>query len=1151
LEGFERTSLLQGAAALALWPPNADRHVALKALVDELAADGDGAAGERRIGAADWRRWLGSEASEPLRQVQPAGVHDAPLWAQVALQGAPRTLLAGDLALPGLHYWLWVASLASLVAEEEDPDLRAGLELLWAVAWMADCVASAAALVTYDWPDHGLERRLAVPDDAEYERLGAALAFSPSRLEQRGLDREVLAPLVRSAGSAALWQPLAAGSEGGLLVADPWRLTLAGLVRAQARVASSARLPELLDRLGAAALGIAAEAATDMDWRVERLDDSCLLAEADVDCHVLLSACVLPPRAEAEQAWELAAAPLLEERFARLTELARERGAQHSLLAILGDGRPIGIAADHPSLQAGESCLPWILGLPELRLVGDALRRDPLGLPAVLERLPRPPWSGNRGFVDAVGEVRRQLEPPANQAEIPKDGTEHLLLRARLMANRHPAPWHDGSGTCVEVSRWAGSQDPALFRAPIGGPFSLLVRAPGRSFWVTCGDPEAVRHDLPVTLCEMLAFWLARLAERGWPHLPEAVPGAEFVVTFRVELGAAAGPVLAIGGAEDVARLVAGPALIEAMCVGDNGADRMLVAAVLACIGGFTDAAQAALLDEVAPPGRATFIVLPREDPRARRMPDPPPTLAPREHRLIEVAVAEALTGQEQFLVLADEEAVRGLFGLVEVIEEALSARLAALSPAAVLELIELHERAAIHSRAEAAGLPARDALGEYGGRADTPHGVGHRDIVLRALIERAAATPPAGERQLGAQEAARLRAATELQLQWGSVADALRTGQVGGKVAIGPHVGVELRLEGVLLDASERMIEQIQNAAPDLMLEEHDLWRDSPVAEPVLDAPFDLGEDPDLERVDAAMRAEWGVGLEQLLRLLRALGVLAAPQPGEAGVATDTPEGLAGRLAAATGIDPAIVAGAVGRLTLGPCENYHAAGAGHRPWRPNRERSYLRQPLVRLGDGRLAWSSEHTAFCARYLHDLIQSGRLAGGPELKKAVGRFSQRLDRQFEAELEERCRQLGWGTRMRLKKLGGTRLERAPGKEIGDIDVLAWSAAHSRIWLLDAKRLAPGLEARSMKREARKLEEKAESHRERLQWVDARRDRLAAEIGDPAAAGWTLDAALVLDRPLAGAHLGELPVAVWTFWELPLKLVAAEGEGEGGAG
>jgi hypothetical protein len=157
----------------------------------------------------------------------------------------------------------------------------------------------------------------------------------------------------------------------------------------------------------------------------------------------------------------------------------------------------------------------------------------------------------------------------------------------------------------------------------------------------------------------------------------------------------------------------------------------------------------------------------------------------------------------------------------------------------------------------------------------------------------------------------------------------------------------------------------------------------------------------------------------------------------------------------------------------------------------------------------------------------------------LRSAVGRLSQGLDQEFEVELLERVRGLGWKAKPRVDEIGGLPLQRRRGQPIGDIDVLAWSPERRLVWLLDAKRWAPGLVPNAIERESGSLADSIEHHRERLDWVNRHMEQLATEIGEDSAAEWPVGAAVVLDRPLAGAHLGDLALPVWTAWELPGRL------------
>ena len=1140
LSEFERFSVLRGAAALALWPPNSDRHVALRVLVDSCADASDNGTGSAPpIDAAGWRRWLAGPGAAAVRATQPDGTHDAPIAADTALLGRHRALIAGDLEFPDLHYRLRMEALYTLLSEAQDPQLLAALQTLEVVSVLCGQVVTRAGLGWYKWPDHELDHELAVPEDAVYERLCRALTFSADQIEKGlGLDDFDFDPLLRRDGEPAIWRPLTRAPDGSLLVVDPWRLAMAGLVQAGTHAASSARLPELLERLEAGALAVAVEAAEDMDWQIEQVDGRSVLARADVDCLVLVSVYALEPPVDAGSVAAGEAPTALAHQLESLGRRAAELGASHAVLTVLSDGREMTVPAGHPYLHRQEQWDPWVLDVAELRLLGDALRRDPLALPAALERVPPPPWPGGLDLVDWIG-VRKQLEWLPRRPDEAQDGTELLWKLARFMSDRHPAPWRDGSGW-GEVTRWGGVADSAIFRTPGEKRFALLARATGRSIWVSCADPAVGKDDLAGIVCRILSHWLARLGEREWPLIPEEWRARELLIWIEVEIDERPGPALSVAAVGDRRRLCMTPGFVHVLSRGDNEADRMLVAAVLAEIGDRAPEAQLELLDELLPAGRGTVMIWADPSKRSIEARLPPPEVTVRERTEVEEHLVALAMPPGQIAVFSDDELGPALGKLVEGLETMIDGRVAALDPSCLVELIALHEQALAQSGQRAVMLPAHEALEDFKELLGSDNPSGDRNIALRGLVERVSAAPPNGERPLGLREGSRLRAAAELGVQLGAAHAAVGVSEVKGRVVLGSMIGVSLELEGALPSAGARMVEQMAQAAPDQMAIEHeDWWTDRPRAQQALDtsAPI-VFDEPGWKHVDEAMAQEWGVGLEQILRLLRVLCDRA--NVAENAVTTATRKELAAALGEATAIDPPAVEAALDLLTLGPCADYDVLAAAHRPWGVNRSRSYLRRPLVQLPDGRLAWSAQHTLGAGRYLAGLIQGGRLRAGGELRRAVAHFSQGRDFEFERELLERVRELGWEAKLQVEELGGLRLQRGRGEPIGDIDVLAWSPAQRRVWLLDAKRWAQGLVPHAMEREGGSLLDSVEHHSERLAWVEAHREQLAAELGIDAA-GWTVGAAVVLDRPLAGAHLSELALPVWTFWELPQKLAA----------
>jgi hypothetical protein len=623
---------------------------------------------------------------------------------------------------------------------------------------------------------------------------------------------------------------------------------------------------------------------------------------------------------------------------------ARGQHAELSLLALLFDGRCITLPRGVDPLDDEEPTGLWMLGLTDLRLLGDALRRDPIALPVALERIPPRPWPEGFDLVDVVGIAHRAEAIPPEQRQIPEDGTEHMHWKARFMSARHCAPGPDGD-RWVEVCRWAGSPDDRCFTTAETDHFALLLRVTGRSIWLVCADPAAGPDDLEGFICRVLALWVARMAERGIPELPAPV-AVGVALRINVEFSELPGPALMTRHSDRFATLVAGPAFVHALCRGDNVADRMLIAAVLDAVLDRTVEQRQEFVDAIVPPGTATAGIWPY--PSLRTNPptvDVPPLVVRRDRLAIGRELASTRLPPDQIAVLQEQHAAPAVHDLAAELEGLLADRVASLRSDGLLELVELHEAAVIQATSEAMSLPARAAMTDADAYLGQREAIGERNVALRALIERAAACPPQGERGLGIREAGWLRAAAELQVRLGGAYEFLRSGRAAARVLVSQHLGVEVGLLGELPDATERTVEQIEEAAPDLVLQEYDQWWTTEPREPTevaVDEPL-VFDDPVWRALDDAFLDCWSVRFQELLRMFRALSQIAEREPKN--VAVSPADGLAARLVAMTAIARAPIDVALGLATLGRC-NYSAIDPEHRPWRGNRERSYLRKPL-------------------------------------------------------------------------------------------------------------------------------------------------------------------------------------------------------------
>jgi hypothetical protein len=1126
LHRYGATSVIRGAAALTIWPPNFDRAIALDRLSAVLlrSSRGPGAT----IGVSNWRKWLSAGSSRQLRDVEADGVCAAPGCVQAAIAGERYELIAGLLDAPDLMIALWVEALLEARAGVQDPGLDLPLDLLLAAAAISDRVSRAADLGRHRWPDHDPEHLIRVPPSTEYADLVQAVTFS--RGEGRDLG-PVVNQLLLSDNACMAWRPLLPW-RGGFVVARPARLLLSAVVRASEAVARSPSRAEVMARLRRGCLSVVETAARDMDWQLEETDNRRVRARVDLDCRAVVELCVLSPQVgdfEETQDARAELEPIL--RAANDEAEANER--ELALVCVVGNGRSW--AYEQP-LGNDFTSVPVVMRLDDFRLLGDAFRRDRLGLVRALERVPRPPWPRGHSILDLVGILRATEEIGPLEAIEPLDGVEYLHWRARAMAARHPAPSPAGGGW-LTVSRWSGSPDNSLFAVEGNlDRFALLVRAPGAFFWVMANDHQAGAHDISVSVCRMLAFWLARLCEAGW----SIVAGVEHALLLSVEFNRDLRAPLALEERGTEWCVCFGRVFIELLCRGDNAADRLMVQTLLERWGALSAEATGRLVDAVVPEGRATFMIWPSPEIENNEpeltVPEP---VTQRELRELERTVVATLIGHQPGVIVEGAATQTALVDLIAVVIQILDRLIGDLEPGALLDLVRVHERASYQAEAESITLPARAAFDDGDAYLGEAEASGERSTALRSLIERATARRPAGSKPLSLRTELRLRAASQLLLRWGSALEALRTEMASCRIALTHEFGIAVALAGPMRTGSEAAAGQLLAAAPDLMAQHHtQWWSDEPasVVAPDLMTQVEF-PDPRWTELNDAMRAVWGFTYDEFLRAMRAASELARGAQGLVAVRSST--GLATELSRMTGIGEEPVRRFIARFRLSECEDYDPRRKQDRPWQTNRTRSYIQRPLVDIGDDNLAFSRHHLLAVGQFFHNLMLSGRLRCEGRLAAAVQQLSLGLDLEFELELARRCQELGLRTASRVKRLGNRKIEWIRGEPLGDIDVLAWSRDQKRVFLLDAKRIAPGLPPWIIRRQARELVEAAAKHRRRLEWVRSHRHELKMATGGDAEEDWRLEAALVLEGALPGAEVSTLDVPAWPIWELPDRL------------
>ncbi len=217
-----------------------------------------------------------------------------------------------------------------------------------------------------------------------------------------------------------------------------------------------------------------------------------------------------------------------------------------------------------------------------------------------------------------------------------------------------------------------------------------------------------------------------------------------------------------------------------------------------------------------------------------------------------------------------------------------------------------------------------------------------------------------------------------------------------------------------------------------------------------------------------------------------------------------------------------------VDALTLGPRRSWKSLPSGFRdkdrqPWRFRRRLSLLRRPLLQISDSASpsyviapALLRDALAYSILGYHDGSFPHEQLKTKAMKAWAGEVANARGRRFTEQVARRMEKLGWQTekevtvRSILKKRGE--------KDLGDVDVLAWSAATGRILIMECKDLhvhkSPGEVAEQLRDFRGHVDsgkrDLLRRHLDRCELLKTRTKELAArtKIGcDPRIEGWVV--------------------------------------------
>ncbi len=551
----------------------------------------------------------------------------------------------------------------------------------------------------------------------------------------------------------------------------------------------------------------------------------------------------------------------------------------------------------------------------------------------------------------------------------------------------------------------------------------------------------------------------------------------------------------------------------------ENQVDRELVGQLIQALGGN----DISLLERVVPPGPKGMIHL--TDSRAT-------TGWAQSHAPAwtgsEALVAELLDGLGLHLtedvgmrvgLISDDQRVPVLTGhVVTWLIDRLRDQIAELAGDGLAELLVGRSEALIayHAR-EAERLPAQIAC--FGPASDQARQIQRQlsqssDVSLssRFLVELASAFPPEGENPLTEERYDRMLALASEIVNKGMLVDSLRPGITDVQLSILPSGRLGTDREG---DAYVHAVQMFSQFRAQNVLD------DATGARPgAPSAPWDAQE------ADRLAKESFGFTYTELFGAASVLIDLL----GDEQTLTVQREHLERELHTGLGWSEEGVSRVLDSLTLSPFtgtfEQFWEDLTNVAPWRFNRDRSYLKRPLVQVGDD-VAFGRRVLEHAPVYWVELYRTGRLRATGKIAGAMSRQRNAKGRAFEQDVAELLKGLGYSpVKERLRRVGSHDFRNINGRDLGDIDVVAVHRGRQELLLIEAKDLEVARTPTELRNEINQLIGEGNSAinrlAERATWVRAHLSGVLAELGVTDLATVIVRPVVVVKQPLLSEHM-----------------------------
>lgn len=346
-------------------------------------------------------------------------------------------------------------------------------------------------------------------------------------------------------------------------------------------------------------------------------------------------------------------------------------------------------------------------------------------------------------------------------------------------------------------------------------------------------------------------------------------------------------------------------------------------------------------------------------------------------------------------------------------------------------------------------------------------------DIATRALIEYVSATQGStGQEQAGSNDIESILVIMSEIIHIGGICDAVHLG-------ISDHTIEKLTSGryGIYDDdfsdcvggfASARLIETVNNQVEDFGSKMGYLANLQPKTRDESNS--------NLDEIDAAFLADWGVSYSAILQLLYSCYLLAMTQKRSV-IELPEKEFVKAIIEICPELSEEVIEKSLEHLSLAKRTDYLTPPEGMNgkeifPWIYNRELSYLRRPIVRwqmYDEVNLIYGFRSCLTAGMQLTNLLYSGRLRNvGKKLEKLLGKFESAKGAAFNKEvrkwLQEHTALRIWDYDVPIKPKGTF----AASEDLGDIDVFAYDVTKNVVYSIECKNTNTAKNVREMKKE-----------------------------------------------------------------------------------